>query len=274
VESRPLSPDRSGASGAGRTGPPSEGDETWAAARTAVLAGTGGGTSRCHGALIACRAHKHVSYPSWALGLRRGDLVMAMASRHVRRVSRFMDGARPRAAPSGIAPGRTERAADHAVTVLYRSHYAALVRETALLVGDFATAEDVVQDCFIALHRAWWRVRDTSAAQFYLRRSMIIKSRSVLQRRVVADRHPVMSEPALPSAEEIALAVVQVSLVRVALGALPVRQREVLVLRCYADLSETQIAAVMGISRGSVKVHAARARDTLRAALADSGLFI
>jgi RNA polymerase sigma factor (sigma-70 family) len=159
-----------------------------------------------------------------------------------------MDGARPRAAPSGIAPGRTERAADHAVTVLYRSHYAALVRETALLVGDFATAEDVVQDCFIALHRAWWRVRDTSAAQFYLRRSMINKSRSVLRRRVVADRHPVMSEPALPSAEESALAVVQVSLVRAALGALPVRQREVLVLRYYADLSETQIAAVMGIN--------------------------
>jgi RNA polymerase sigma factor (sigma-70 family) len=83
-----------------------------------------------------------------------------------------------------------------------------------------------------------------------------------------------MSEPALPSAEESALAVVQVSLVRAALGALPVRQREVLVLRYYADLSETQIVAVMGISRGSVKVHAARARDALRAALADSGLFI
>jgi DNA-directed RNA polymerase specialized sigma24 family protein len=47
----------------------------------------------------------------------------------------------------------------------------------------------------------------------------------------------------------------------------------VLVLRYYADLSETQIAAVMGISRGSVKAHAARARDALRAALADSGQF-
>ena len=93
-----------------------------------------------------------------------------------------------------------------------------------------------MQDCFIALHRAWWRVRDTSTALFYLRRSVINKSRSVLRRRALA-----------------------------------VRQREVLVLRYYADLSETQIAAVLGISRGSVKVHAARARDTLRAALADSG---
>jgi len=185
-----------------------------------------------------------------------------------------MDVARPRAAPSGIAPGTTERAADHAVTVLYQSHYVALVREATLLVGDFATAEDVVQDCFIALHRAWWRVRDTSSALFYLRRSVINKSRSVLRRRAVADRHPAMPEPALPSAEESALAVVRLSSVRTALRALPVRQREVLVLRYYADLSETQIAAVMGISRGSVKMHAARARDALRAALADAGLLI
>ena len=48
------------------------------------------------------------------------------------------------------------------------------------------------------------------------------------------------------------------------------RRLEVLVLRYYADLPETQIAAVLGISRGSVKVHAARARDALRTALADS----
>jgi RNA polymerase sigma factor (sigma-70 family) len=94
----------------------------------------------------------------------------------------------------------------------------------------------------------------------------------VLRRRAVADRHPFLPEPALPSAEESALAVVQLSSVRTALRALPIRQREVLVLRYYADLSETQIAAVMGISRGSVKIHAARARDALRAALADSRL--
>ena len=61
-----------------------------------------------------------------------------------------MDVARPRAAPSGTAPGMTEPAADRAVTVLYQSHYVALVREATLLVGDFATAEDVVQDSFIA----------------------------------------------------------------------------------------------------------------------------
>jgi RNA polymerase sigma factor (sigma-70 family) len=49
--------------------------------------------------------------------------------------------------------------------------------------------------------------------------------------------------------------------------ALPARQREVVVLRCYADLSEAQIAAAMGISKGAVRSHATRATDTLRALL-------
>jgi len=94
-------------------------------------------------------------------------------------------------------------------------------------------------------------------------------ARPVLRRRVVADRLPLPAERPLPSAEDSALAVAALSAVRAALRALPARQREVLVLRYYADLPETQIAAVLGISRGSVKVHAARARDALRTALAD-----
>jgi len=201
---------------------------------------------------------------------------MATASRRARPAPGRTGAARPPAAPTPPAapPGAAGPAADRAVTALYHSHYAALVRQAALLVGDVATAEDVVQDCFIALHRAWWRVRDTSTALFYLRRSVINKSRSVLRRRAVADRLPPPAGPPLPSAEDSALAVVQLSLVRAALRTLPVRQREVLVLRYYADLSETQIAATMGITRGSVKVHAARAKDALRAALANSGLFI
>jgi len=161
----------------------------------------------------------------------------------------------------------TERAADEAVKVLYQAHYAALVRLATLLVGDRATAEDVVQDCFIAMHRAWWRLRDTGSAVPYLRRAVINKSRSVLRHRAVANRHPPLPEPALPSAEESALAVVQRSSVLAALRALPIRQREVVVLRYYADLSEAQIAAAMGISKGAVKAHTSRAKDSLRALL-------
>ncbi len=105
--------------------------------------------------------------------------------------------------------------ADEAVTVLYRAHYGALVRAAAMLVGDVATAEDVVQDSFITMHRAWWRLRDTSKALPYLCRAVINRSRSVLRHRVVADRHLLAPGPELPSAEESALAVVQRSAVLV-----------------------------------------------------------
>jgi len=133
-----------------------------------------------------------------------------------------------------------------------------LVRVAALLVGDVAAAEDVVQDSFLAMHRAWWRLRVTSKALPYLRRAVINRSRSVLRHRAVADRHLPLLAPHLPSAEDGALAGMERSSVPAALRARPIRQREVVVLRYYADLSETQIAAAMGISKGAVKTHAAR----------------
>ena len=157
--------------------------------------------------------------------------------------------------------------ADDALTAAYQTHYAALVRTATMLVGDVATAEDVVQESFIAMHRGWWRLRDTSRVLPYLRRSVINKSRSVLRRRAVAARHPRERTPDLPSAEESALAGAQRSSVLEALSALPSRQREVVILRYYADLSEAEIAEALGISRGAVKSHTARAKGSLRTVL-------
>jgi RNA polymerase sigma-70 factor (sigma-E family) len=174
----------------------------------------------------------------------------------------------PGAATSdGAAPGVRGKMPDEAVTVMYRAHYAALVRLAAVLVGDVATAEDVVQDSFIAMHRAWWRLRDTARALPYLRRSVINRSRSVLRHRAVADRQFPTLAPELPSAEDSALAVMRRSSVLAALNTLSFRQREVVVLRYYADLSDAQIAAALGISRGAVKSHIARAKGSLRAML-------
>jgi RNA polymerase sigma-70 factor (sigma-E family) len=169
--------------------------------------------------------------------------------------------------PCEAAPPTGARALprDEAVTLLYHRHYAALVSATVLLVGDVATAEDVVQDSFIAMHRAWWRLRDTSRALPYLRRSVMNRARSVLQHRGVVDRHGPGPAPGLPSAEEDGLAMLARSSVVTALGALPLRQRQVVVLRYYADLSETQIADALGIATGSVKTHATRALNSLRA---------
>jgi RNA polymerase sigma-70 factor (sigma-E family) len=170
-------------------------------------------------------------------------------------------------AATSAAPGVTGQPADEAVTAAYQTHYDALVRTAAMLVGDVATAEDVVQESFIAMHRAWWRLRDTSRAVPYLRRSVINKSRSVLRRRAVAGRHLQARAPDLPSAEESALLGVQRSSVLEALSALPSRQREVVILRYYADLSEAEIAEALGISKGAVKSHTARAKGSLRTVL-------
>lgn len=157
--------------------------------------------------------------------------------------------------------------ADQAVVGIYRGHYGRLVREAALLVGDVCTAEDVVQDSFAAMHGAWRRLRDRDKALSYLRRSVINRSRSVLRHRVIVDRHAPTLLRGMPTAEDGALTLVERSWVISALRTLPPRQREAVVLRYYADMSEAEIAATMGVSKGSVKSHIFRAMKSLRIVL-------
>ena len=157
--------------------------------------------------------------------------------------------------------------ADRAVTALYAVHYRSLVRLSALLVRDVATAEEVVQESFIAMHGGWRRLRDSDKALWYLRQSVVNRSRSVLRHRVVVDRNAPQPPPDMPSAEQGAIARLERSAVVTALRTLPARQREALVLRYYGDLSEAQIASTMGISRGAVKSHAARGMSSLRMVL-------
>ena len=157
--------------------------------------------------------------------------------------------------------------ADRAVTVLYAAHYRSLVRLSALLLRDVATAEEVVQDSFVAMHDGWRRLRDNDKALSYLRQSVVNRSRSVLRHRVVVDRNAPKPAPDMPSAEQGAITLLERSAVVTALRTLPPRQREALVLRFYGDLSEAQIAAAMGISKGAVKSHTARAMTALRSVL-------
>ena len=165
----------------------------------------------------------------------------------------------------GSVPVDTE--ADRAVTELYSTHYRSLVRLAALLVRDIGTAEEVVQDSFVAMHGGWRRLRDSDKALSYLRQSVVNRSRSVLRHRVVVDRNAPKPPPDMPSAEHGAIALFERSAVISALRTLPARQREALVLRFYADMSEAQIADAMQISRGAVKSHTARAMQSLRTVL-------
>ncbi len=176
------------------------------------------------------------------------------------------DAVLPDAFPvSGTA--RAEWSADRAVVELYSQHYRSLVRLAALLVRDTPTAEEVVQDSFVAMGDGWQRLRDTEKALAYLRQAVVNRSRSVLRHRTVVDKNLQQAPPDMPSAEHGAMVLLERSAVVAALRDLPGRQREAIVLRYYADLSEAQIATAMGISRGAVKSHTSRGMAALRAAL-------
>ncbi len=179
------------------------------------------------------------------------------------------------AAPGAVPPdafpvagtARAEWSADLAVVELYSQHYRALVRLAALLLRDTPTAEEVVQDSFIAMHGGWQRLRDTEKALAYLRQAVVNRSRSVLRHRTVVDKNLQKAPPDMPSAEHGAMVLLERHAVVAALRHLPDRQREAIVLRYYADLSEAEIATAMGISRGAVKSHTARGMSALRTAL-------
>jgi len=157
--------------------------------------------------------------------------------------------------------------ADEALVALYTSHYRSLVRIAALLLHDTAAAEDVVQDAFVAMHGSWRRLRDPEKAEQYLRQAVVNRSRSGLRRRKVEAKHAPKAAPDAPSAEYGALGRLDRGAVIEALRQLPQRQREVLVLRYYGDLSEAQIAQTLGISAGAVKSHASRGMSALRTTL-------
>jgi RNA polymerase sigma-70 factor (sigma-E family) len=161
--------------------------------------------------------------------------------------------------------------ADGAVEQLYAAHWRELVRLSAMLVRDVGTAEEVVQDAFVAMHRKWNTLRDPDRALGYLRRAVVNGSRSRLRHlkvvRAHAERQPA---PVIGRGDdESALETERRTAVLDSLEALPRRQREVIALRYYVDLSEAEIADALGISRGAVKSHASRGSATLRGLLAD-----
>jgi RNA polymerase sigma-70 factor (sigma-E family) len=154
--------------------------------------------------------------------------------------------------------------ADTAVDELYAAHYQRLVRLSVLLVRDVETAEEVVQDSFVAMHGRWRKLREPDNGLAYLRQTVVNRSRSVLRHRGVRERHTPHVVPDQRGADEDALVAERRRQVLDALRGLPGRQREVLALRYYLDLSEAEIAETLGISRGAVKSHASRGAAALR----------
>jgi RNA polymerase sigma-70 factor (sigma-E family) len=161
--------------------------------------------------------------------------------------------------------------ADSAVGVesLFRTHRLAMVRLALLLVDDRETAEDVAQEAFAALHRRWNALSSDAAAVAYLRTCVVNGSRSILRRRRTARLHATTANDVVtvPAADGPALLGEEHREVLAALRRLPARQREVLVLRYWSELTESQIAQTLGISVGAVKSSASRGRDAIAAQL-------
>jgi len=154
------------------------------------------------------------------------------------------------------------------ITTLFREHHGELVRLALLMVGDLASAEDVVQDVYASLHTRWGTVAAAESPLPYVRAAVLNGCRTVLRRRGIARRAGVvhrasLRDEALASAESEAILSEDRREVLAALARLPRRRREVLVLRYYLGLSEAEIAAVLGISGGTVKSTAARALAAL-----------
>ncbi|MFE3070797.1 RNA polymerase sigma factor [Streptomyces sp. NPDC059247] len=150
------------------------------------------------------------------------------------------------------------------LTELYQARRLDMVRLALFLVDDLHTAEDVVQDAFTALCRshgtALGGLRDPGA---YLHTAVVNAARSVLRRRRTARAYTPPHPGAGAPVDEGLLLAEEHRRVLDALALLTRRQREVLVLRYWSELTEEQIARTLGLSRGTVKSTASRALDAL-----------
>jgi RNA polymerase sigma-70 factor (ECF subfamily) len=149
---------------------------------------------------------------------------------------------------------------------LFRLHATPLLRLALVLTGDRSLSEELVQEAFVRLHRSATAPAPGKELA-YLRRTVINLSHGHHRRlRIVRTRPP--EQPRVSAAAEVD-AVRRDGQRRVvaAVRSLPARQRDCIVLRFYADLSDTEIAETLGISAGSVKTHLHRARAALATSL-------
>ncbi|WP_326767125.1 sigma-70 family RNA polymerase sigma factor [Streptomyces sp. NBC_01591] len=150
------------------------------------------------------------------------------------------------------------------LTELYQARRLDMVRLALFLVDDLHTAEDVVQDAFAAVCRSHGTsldgLQDPGA---YLHTAVVNAARSVLRRRRTARAYTPPHQGYGPPVDEGLLLAEEYRQVLDAMAQLTQRQREVLVLRYWSELTEAQIAQTLGLSRGTVKSTASRALDAL-----------
>ena len=145
----------------------------------------------------------------------------------------------------------------------YTSAWPRLFRLTYAITGDVGRAEDAVQSALAKAYASWHRVSSARHPEAYVRQMAVNEVLGVRRRSWwKAERSGHVPDVEVPDSAEQEL--VDRDELWAGLLALAPRQRAVLVLRYYEDLSEQQIAEVLGCSRGTVKSQAADALATLR----------
>ncbi len=160
----------------------------------------------------------------------------------------------------------TEPSRAELVDVLFRRHYAALLRLGVVMLGNREAAEDAVQDAFVALQRRWPTLRDPGAAEAYLRSAVLNRCRSWVRRQVTqrAPRPLTLVRERQESPEDTTVGRDEVGSLVAALRTLARRQREVLACRFVLELSVLETAQLLEISEGSVKTHTHRGLQVLQ----------
>lgn len=143
----------------------------------------------------------------------------------------------------------------------------ALLRTAYLLTGDREDAEDLVQSALVRVHRNWHRIERRDAPAVYARRILVNLNASFWRRRLRLHERATAQLPELGRADATEALALRDELQRACLR-LPPRQRAVLVLRYFEDLSEAETAATLRISVGAVKSQTSRGLDRLRLIIA------
>ncbi len=151
---------------------------------------------------------------------------------------------------------------------LVHACWAGLYRTAYLMLGDAAEAEDLVQTALAKTYANWRKVRSVEAAPGYARTTMVNTAASWFRKKGWRNERPTEVLPELAHEADLSDRPALLD----ALATLPPRQRAVIVLRYYEDLSVAQVATALGITDGTVKSQTSDALARLRTLLGDAVL--
>ncbi|WP_330345399.1 SigE family RNA polymerase sigma factor [Streptomyces longwoodensis] len=145
-----------------------------------------------------------------------------------------------------------------------RARWSRLVRTAYLLTGDAHHAEDLTQTALAKAYRSWRRVARADNPEAYVRRMLVTCNSDRFRKRRVTESLTA-APPEVAWRDEGAGRVEERGVLLDALAALPPKQQAVVVLRYWEDLSEAEVAEVLGCSTGTVKSQASKGLAKLRA---------